>query len=322
MCEIATPIQNIGFDNFGNEILVKRDDLLPLSFGGNKLRIGNEFISDLESKNCDCLIGYGSIKSNLSRVLANLCSEHNIECHIISQVDNEMQKSNNCCLSLISNAKIHYCNKKEVANTVERTLQECIQQGKKPYYIYGNCYGYGNENVPVRAYYKAYIEIEKQRLEISKEFDYIFVATGTGMTQSGLLCGSYEYSKRPIIVGISIAREKKRCIREIERYVSSWRQNYPKGSIIVDDSVLLGGYGNYNKEMQEWLMQLYNEKGMLLDHTYVGKAYYGMRKYIQRNNIHDSCVLFMHTGGTPLLFDTDSWIFDLGEEYDQNFVSW
>lgn len=41
-----TPIMRI-IDN-DNEMYVKRDDLLPFSFGGNKVRIANIFINDMK----------------------------------------------------------------------------------------------------------------------------------------------------------------------------------------------------------------------------------------------------------------------------------
>ena len=59
----------------------------------------------------------------------------------------------------------------------------------KPYYIYGDEFGHGNEAVPVRAYEKVYREILEQEEQMGIQFDYIFLSTGTGMTQAGLLSG-------------------------------------------------------------------------------------------------------------------------------------
>ena len=43
--------------------------------------------------------------------------------------------------------------------------------------------------------------------------------------------------------------------------------------------------------------------GLPLDSTYTGKAFLGMKKYIDKERISGSHVLFIHTGGTPLFFD-------------------
>lgn len=51
----------------------------------------------------------------------------------------------------------------------------------------------------MRAYVKVYEDIKGQ-------FDYIFLATGTGMTQGGLLAGKAIHGGTEKIVGISVAR--------------------------------------------------------------------------------------------------------------------
>ena len=85
-----TPIQKIDTNN--NNFYIKRDDLLPFSFGGNKVRIAYEFLSDMKKKNKNCMIAYGNARSNLCRVIANLCSVKKIPCHIISPSDDDGQR--------------------------------------------------------------------------------------------------------------------------------------------------------------------------------------------------------------------------------------
>lgn len=69
-----TPISKLKTDLLGLNLYIKRDDLLPYSFGGNKARIAWEFYNDMDTKGFDCMIGYGNARSNLSRVLANVNS--------------------------------------------------------------------------------------------------------------------------------------------------------------------------------------------------------------------------------------------------------
>jgi len=40
-----------------------------------------------------------------------------------------------------------------------------------------------------------------------------------------------------------------------------------------------------------------------MDTIYTGKAYWGMKEYIKKNNINNKNILFLHTGGVPLFFD-------------------
>ena len=76
---IQTPIQKLEFPNDRNvRLYCKREDLLPFSLGGNKVRIGRAFFRDMQEKNKDCMIIYGNSRSNLCRVLANLCCAEKI----------------------------------------------------------------------------------------------------------------------------------------------------------------------------------------------------------------------------------------------------
>ena len=46
------------------------------------------------------------------------------------------------------------------------------------------------------------------------------------------------------------------------------------------------------------------ENGIAMDMTYTAKAFMGMCEYINENEISGKNILFIHTGGTPLFFDS------------------
>ena len=66
---------------------MKRDDLIPFSFGGNKVRIAYEYIKDLQKKNYSCMVAYGNSRSNLCRAIANMCNIYHIDCYVISPIE-------------------------------------------------------------------------------------------------------------------------------------------------------------------------------------------------------------------------------------------
>ena len=54
---MATQIQRIRYENDReNELYMMRDDLLPFSMGGNKVRIAQAFFEDMQQKGCDSMI--------------------------------------------------------------------------------------------------------------------------------------------------------------------------------------------------------------------------------------------------------------------------
>ena len=75
-----------------------------------------------------------------------------------------------------------------------------------------------------------------------------------------------------------------------------------KNTLFIDNYIG-DGYGAECKEIREVIKDAMIRFGLPLDSTYTGKAFLGMKKYIDKESISGSHVLFIHTGGTPLFFD-------------------
>lgn len=175
------------------------------------------------------------------------------------------------------------------------------------YYIYGDKYGNGNEEVPMRAYVKVYKEIQTQARNMGGQFDYIFLAAGTGMTQAGLIAGKIIYGGDEKIVGISVARNKRQQENVLQKMLSAYslKHNIPVHQAYVEviDNYVCAGYGKYNAEIIKTIRKMMLVYGIPLDPTYTGKAFWGMLQYLKKENITGKNILFIHTGGTPLFFD-------------------
>lgn len=76
-------IQNVCICN-SNTLYIKREDLLPFSFGGNKARKAELFFDVIDKGEYDCVVTYGSGSSNHCRVVANQCAVRGMKCYIIS----------------------------------------------------------------------------------------------------------------------------------------------------------------------------------------------------------------------------------------------
>lgn len=305
-----TPIIKINSQLTCN-IYIKRDDLLPFSFGGNKVRIAEEFFADMRRKKHDSIIGYGNSRSNLCRVIANMSKYYGVKCCIISPKDDDGQRveTSNSKIVRLCDSEIVICSKDNVSKTVSETISRHKDAGYSPYYIYGNEFGTGNKSTPVNAYYKCYNEILSQAKAYDLDFDYIFLATGTGMAQAGLLSGKLVSNGKEKIVGISVARKTEQETNVIYDYVKSFfkkkqlNTNILKDDICVVDEYIGKGYGKKSSIIDKAIYDMMVLNGIPLDPTYTGKAFLGMRDYIIKNNISNKNVLFIHTGGTPLFFD-------------------
>lgn len=276
--------------------------MLPFSFGGNKARKAMYFLDEIKKNKSDCIITYGSNSSNHCRVIANMAASLKIKCIIISPEENE--STFNFQMLDCFGATVITCPLSNVSQTIENTVDSVKEQGYSPYFIMGG----GHGNLGTQAYVDCFYEILNFENENSIHFDYIFHASGTGTTQAGLVCGKLLNKSNTKIVGISIARKNPRgrqvVADSVNEYMSSlgFTDDYSEQVELIDDYVL-DGYGKYNSDIDQTIQNVLINYGIPLNRTYTGKAFWGMGDLLEKENIENKDILFIHTGGTPLFFD-------------------
>lgn len=282
-------------ENQGNQIYIMRDDLIPFSFGGNKVRKALLFFREIDEGGYDTVVTYGSGSSNHCRIIANMAASRGMACVVIS-TDDDCQGINRRLVSDMFGARIRCCTVDQVAHTIDVTMEQLKAAGRKPYFIPGG----GHGNTGTKAYDLAYDEIAA----FSVHFDYIFHASGTGTTQAGLICGKLRHGDvGQKIVGISIARRNPRGGQVVADSVKDYIGKDPGSHLIFDDCYICGGYGCRDAGVDATIRRMMIRHGLPLDPTYTGKAYCGMERYLQAHGITGKKILFIHTGGTPLFCD-------------------
>ena len=287
---------------YENKIYIHREDTLPFSYGGNKVRFAQAFLEDMKRSGKNAIIAYGSKSSNLCRVMSQLCFDNNIPCAVVYS-DTSDETTNNSRIVSTLNVKGYACDKTNVSDTVYKAISDFHSAGFDPYYIYGNTKGEGNELVPVSSYKIVYDEIRDFETENQINFDYIFLATGTAATYSGLLIRATELKSSSTILGISIARDEEKCRCIINRNLKTYFGTEEIPNVNISDEYLLGGYGKTCEKQLEEIDFIYDKYNIPLDPTYTGKAFYGMKEYLTKNNIKGKNILFIHTGGYPIFCD-------------------
>lgn len=305
-----TPLYLLETDGRGNHWYIKREDLLPYCFGGNKARIGLEYLRDMQAKGCNHMVAYGNARSNLCRVLSNLCAGAGVPLTILTPADDDGQQrpSFNGKLCKALGARVVPCLKTAVAEAVDQTLAQIRAAGDKPYYIYGDRLGRGNEATPTRAYVPVWGEILTQCGAQGFTPDLISLAVGTGMTQAGLLCGRELAGGGPEVLGVSIARDKAGVQAHVADYANAWFADKGLTDSITPENVRVcdayrQSYGVYDETVAESLHHMFAVYGLPLDGTYVGKALCGLKRLSLDENWTNRKIVFIHTGGTPLFFD-------------------
>lgn len=302
-----TPICPLKETFNNNHFYIKRDDLLPFSFGGNKARKAVLFFQDIEKKGSDCIVTYGSSSSNHCRIIANMAAARNMPCFLISP-DETHKKTYNSEMMAVFGAQTTYCSVSRVKETIENTMNQLRQEGCNPYFIQGG----GHGNLGTEAYVRAYDEIKNFEQNNRIHFDYIFLTSGTGTTQAGLICGKLLHKDQRQIIGISNARKNPYGGQVVLDSINDYMISIGRDAVCEDEVCFIDdytgeGYGKANPMIIKTIKKVLINEGIPLDSTYTGKGYYGMKLYIKEKNITDKNILFIHTGGTPLFFD------DIGE---------
>ena len=130
-----TPIVDIGQNN-NNRIWMKREDLIPISFGGNKARKAIKFFEVIDAGDYDTVVTYGSSSSNHCRIVANMAVARGMNCYIIGPEEASEETFNSRLMNLLD-AEITIVPVQEVHDTIENKLEELKKIGKKPYFIPG-----------------------------------------------------------------------------------------------------------------------------------------------------------------------------------------
>ena len=115
----------------------------------------------------------------------------------------------------------------------------------------------------------------------------------------------YITSKHIDIVGITVARNIDRCIKEIDETLIQMQsldgkigEREYKFEVIDNDGTK---YGKQSELSKNTVKQLAISDGIFLDPVYNAKAFTGMLRYIEETRKYKN-VLYINTGGTPNIF--------------------
>jgi len=291
----------------GVNLYIKRDDVMELCFGGNKVRKLEFIVADALSKGADVLITRGATHSNHVRLTAAAARRAGLEVYAVVTPPGSLALQGNILLDRLLGAKLVPVEKVEEADEVMLKLSEKLRaEGRRPYVIPAG----GASELGVLGYTLAALEILQQSLDLGFKPDYVVHATGTGATQAGLVLGLKLLGASHVkVVGISNGRSRGEMLSRLVRLVNSTSEllglevRASEDDFTVYDEYSFGGYGVITKEVVETIKYVAEVEGVLLDPVYTAKAFYGLSDLVHRGVIpRGSNVVFIHTGGTPINF--------------------
>ncbi|WP_413511888.1 1-aminocyclopropane-1-carboxylate deaminase/D-cysteine desulfhydrase [Myroides odoratus] len=282
-------------------LVVFRDDLYPFLGGGNKGRKMDFIGKDILAKQANALVTTGGFQSNHCRAVAVFAAQNKMKCTLVLHGSKEEfeKQSGNAKIMRLSGVAIHFVEQASaIGLAMDSAMQQYHDQGDIPYYIWGG----GHTLEGGLAYIEAIEDLKNYCDENDWKPDYIFHASGTGSTQSGIMAGldklAFEHTK---VIGISVGRKAEQATKIVDEFYKDLCENYHISCLnresIVLDEYLMGGYAKYSEELKELCLNSIREYGFTLDTCYSGKAFYGMLEYCKQHQLEQKNIVFWHTGG-------------------------
>jgi L-cysteate sulfo-lyase len=296
----------------GVEIWIKRDDQTGLALGENKARKLEYLLADALAQKADTVITVGGAQSNHARMTAAACRKLGLECYLI--LDQGLHPSNgNVLLDRLLGAHIEFVSGEDTATRpltqvqkrVASLTEELRSTGRQVYLIPSG----GSNVIGALGYVDAMFELVEQCKQYSLRPDFLYLSTGSGGTQAGLLAALALLELDWVIQGISADAAQpsiEKLVYELANqtlmHLGSERR-VERRAVHVDDRFIGAGYGQPTPALWDAIHRSTRSEGLLLDPVYTGNAMAGLFGHIQEGRPPQGAkVIFIHTVGTPALF--------------------
>lgn len=293
------------------EIWVKREDLLPLAFGGNKLRNLEFLVGAALAESADTLVTSGRRWSNHCRLTAAAGAKAGLAVEIVLSGPPASTPGPGVMLMKAFGAAIHELPTADRAardTEVAHVARAVGARGSRPYVIDVG----GSGVVGAWGQVLAGVELFDQAGASGLTIDAIVVPSATGGTQAGLIAAAAGRSAMTRVAGVVVARPASELRPAIAAMVAELvtRAGPPAGdprpgagTIDLDETRLGDGYGRPTPAAGEAADLLARTEGILVDPIYTSKALASLVAAVRGGAWDGQRVVFWHAGGLPGIFE-------------------
>lgn len=293
-------------------LFVKRDDLLPGAAGGNKTRKLEFCLADALEKGADTIVTCGAIQSNHCRLTLSWSNIEQLNCHLIleERVANSYNKTasgNHFLFELLAaKSTTLVAGGTDMMAAMEQKAAELKAEGRNPYIIPGGA----SNAIGALGYAACAEEIMTQLNDLRLVIAQIIVPSGSAGTHAGMVVGIKGCSANIPVSGINVSRKKQPQQELVYKLAVETAQKLAiEGSVSTEDVLCFDdyvgeGYSRPTAAMIEAVELFARHESILLDPVYSGKAAAGLIDLLRQGQFEvGSNVLFLHTGGAPVLYN-------------------
>ena len=289
------------------EVWIKREDLLPLAFGGNKLRNLEFLVGAALAEGADTLVTTGRRWSNHARLTAAAGAKAGLDVHLVLTGPPPAEPGPNERLDELLGATVHVTatdSREERTATVDRIMAELRAAGRRPYLIPTG----GSGPIGIVGSILAGLELADQAAALGIRPDVVVLPSATGGTQAGLLVGLALAGSATHVAGIAVAHPAAERIEPVATLLAQAADMTGVDlatvrPVEIDDGQLGAGYGRPSPAGDEAGRLLARSEGILVDPIYTAKALAGLIEMARSGELKGETVVFWHAGGTTALFE-------------------
>lgn len=314
LAHLPTPLEhlpNLSKYLGGPDIWVKRDDCTGLASGGNKTRKLEFSMAAALAEGADTIVTVGAVQSNHVRQTAAAAAKLGLACevlleHRVSDPSEPYANSGNVFLDKIFGANLReYPGGTDFDSAMEEVAGEVRAAGGKPYIVPGGA----SNAIGALGYVNCAIELLEQLKQRNLKMDHLVTATGSAGTQAGLAVGLKASGSDMPMLGIGVNAPQNAQEEKVYKLAVETAEYIGKPGIVAREDIVANcdyvgsGYGVPTESMNEAVLLLARQEGLLFDPVYSGKGLAGMIDLIRKGEFAGaSNIVFLHTGGSAALF--------------------
>jgi L-cysteate sulfo-lyase len=273
-----------------DDLCIKRDDLIGLGAGGNKVRKLEVTMAAALRAEADTVITTGAPQSNHARLTAAAGARLGVRVVLVLQGHEPAHHRGNVLLDELLGAELIWSEDRSAEEVADDVGQDG-RLGRVHRIPFGG-------STPASA--EAYVQAGTELLQQVPDVRHVVVAVGSGGTMAGLVVALG--ADRVLGVDSGAVADAPRTVHQL---VSEMRpaQQVQLASLRIDTDQVGDGYQHLSSSTRSAMELAARREGLLLDPTYSGRAMAGLITAVAAGSIsRGQRTVFVHTGGLPGLF--------------------
>lgn len=288
--------------SFAGNCYVKRDDELGFGISGTKVRKYSSFLPAFLSEKPQEAVIIGSAYSNHVLSLSQLLRENGVKPILFLLGDPACKLQGNLLLTaLVAELKnIHWVSRKkwvEIDAIAEAYANQRATEGVKALIVPkgANC----ASSLPGAM--TLALDVLRNEQELGREFDHLFIDSGTGLTAAALLLAFALLGKKTFVHIVLAAGDKEEFINTLEQRKKDLEallgNPVPSPTLFnLYFSSTAPSFGSVNAAVFDAIAAIAKEEGFLTDPVFTAKLFLEGKKVLLEKNLQGN-ILFIHSGG-------------------------